>query len=239
MTRLAGLERAPLYVVHTSAAASLEAIRAARARGQRVLAETCPQYLLLDESRYLLPPEEARKFVLSPPLRSPGDREALWGALAWGEVDTVATDHCSFHARGQKDRGAEDFRLIPNGLPGVEHRMGLLYSAGVAEGRLDLGRYVQALCTAPAQIFGLYPRKGILAPGSDADLVVLDPKGSRTLRGAEQVQRVDYCPYEGMELRGSIEQVYLRGRLVAERGRVREETPRGLYLRRVPFEGRG
>ena len=238
MTVLAELAGAPLLVVHVSAARSLEVLRAARSRGGRVFAETCPQYLLLDEGRYLLPPEEARKFVLSPPLRTREDQSALWEALDRGEVDTVATDHCSFHARGQKDRGAEDFRRIPSGLPGVEHRMELLYSAGVAEGRLSLGRYVEALCARPARLFGLYPRKGVLAPGSDADLVVLDPLGSRILRASEQVQRVDYCPYEGMEVRGRIEQVYLRGRRVVHRGRLLEGPPGGVYLRRRPFEGR-
>ena len=233
MIAIAELASCPLYVVHVSTARAMEAIVAAR-RSRRLFAETCPQYLLLDESRYEEGGLEGAAFVLSPPLRPRGNGEALWGHLARGDIDVVATDHCSF-TLAQKAVGLDDFRLIPNGLPGVEHRMSLLYSEGVATGRLRMERLVETCCTAPARLFGLYPRKGTLAPGGDGDVVVVDPQAEWTLASSNQHHRVDYTPYEGVRLRGRIESVYLRGRKAVEGGRLLDGTPRGLYLRRRPF----
>lgn len=234
MIAVADLARCPLYVVHVSADGSMREIVMARRRGQAVFAETCPQYLLLDESRYGRGGLKGAAFVLSPPLRSAGNGEALWGRLARGEIDTVATDHCSF-TLAQKEAGLDDFRLIPGGLPGVEHRLALLYSEGVVKGRLTLERFVESCCTAPARLFGLYPRKGTLAPGSDGDIVVVDPEEEWTISAETQRQNSDYTPYEGVRVKGRIESVYLRGRQVVRRGRLFGETPRGLFLRRRPF----
>lgn len=223
---------APLYVVHVSAAGAMEHIRAFKERGNVVWAETCVQYLTLDDSRYLLPDGDAAAYVCSPPLRSKSDVDALWRDLRGGYVDVVATDHCSFNLIGHKDRGIKDFRRIPNGLPGVEHRLPILYSEGVVEGRISIGDFVRLVSTAPAEIFGLYPRKGVLAPGSDADVVVFDPGCKWVVKASEQVQRVDYTPYEGWEIAGRVRSVYLRGKMVYQDGVFKGEEPSGRYLPR-------
>ncbi|EHM10497.1 D-hydantoinase [Thermanaerovibrio velox DSM 12556] len=224
--------QAPLYVVHVSSAKSMEHIRAFKERGNQVWAETCVQYLTLDEGRYLLPDGDASAYVCSPPLRSRGDVEALWMDLEGGYVDVVATDHCSFNLIGHKDRGLKDFRRIPNGLPGVEHRLSILYSEGVEGGRISLGTFVNVVSTSPAKIFGLYPRKGILLPGSDADVVVFDPNSRWTVRASQQVQRVDYTPYEGWSVTGRVVSVYLRGSRAYHRGVFEGQEPAGQYLLR-------
>ena len=210
----------PVNVVHLSTARGLEAVRAARARGQKVYAETCPQYLLLDESRYDLPGFEGAKFVLSPPLRTAVDRQALWAALHSGELDTIGTDHCSFNFHGVKELGKDDFSKIPNGIPGVEHRPVLIYTAAVATGRLTAHRMMKLLSEQPAKLFGMYPRKGALAVGSDADIVIFDPAAEGAITAAAQHQNVDYTPYEGMETRGRIETVLLSGTAAVENGAV-------------------
>ncbi len=223
----------PVNVVHLSTARGLELIRAARARGQAVYAETCPQYLVLDESRYRLPGFESAKFVLSPPLRAPADCAALWTALASDEIDTVGTDHCSFDFAGVKELGREDFSKIPNGIPGVEHRPALMYSAGVAAGRITAHQLMQALSERPAKLFGLYPRKGTVQVGSDADLVIADPAGTWTITAAAQHQNVDYTPYEGMEVTGRVDTVLLSGEIAVEDGRV-IAPHRGQFVHRGP-----
>ncbi len=219
---------APLWVVHLSTKNGLQEIRAAREAGQRVLVETCPQYLTLNEEVYTREGFEGAKFVCSPPVRSEGDRLALLGALLAGEVDIVSTDHCSFNFKGQKELGLGDFSKIPNGLPGIEHRPLLLWSA-CAPGPQ---RMAKALSENPAKAFGLYPRKGALLPGSDADLVIWDPAASKVITAADQVQNVDYTPWEGFRALGTPSQVYLGGELCAAGGKVLR-SGRGRYVSRA------
>jgi dihydropyrimidinase len=242
---LARLASAPVYIVHVSCAVALAQIQAARAHSQPVWGETCPQYLFLSAEAYQAPGFEAAKFVCTPPLRTRADAAALWDALARGDLQTVATDHCSFNFHGQKDLGREDFTRIPNGLPGVETRLNLLYHGGVDEGRLGssahrpiadrsplLQRFVDLVATTPAKLFGLSPRKGSIAVGSDADLVLFDPAGESVLSAATHHQRVDYSPYEGLRVRGAIRQVLLRGAVVVENGQFVGHAGQGQFLRR-------
>ncbi|MGL5513848.1 MAG: dihydropyrimidinase [Sporomusa sp.] len=231
---LAEMTQAPVYIVHLSTAGGLAAVLAGKARGVKVYAETCPQYLLLDESRYEAAGFEAAKYVMSPPLRTLQDQQALWDGLRAGMIDTVATDHCSFNYRGQKELGRDNFSLIPGGGPGVEHRLALLYTYGVLPGKITLQQMVAFTATNPAHLFGLFPRKGTIAPGSDADIVVWNPGFTATITAARQVQRVDYTPYEGWAQQGRAEIVLLQGRPVVTDGMVSDE-PQGGYLRRKPF----
>lgn len=240
LTRLgviAGLPGAPHYVVHLSAGLSIPVLRAAREAGSLVIAETCPQYLVLDGSAYGEPETdrhgelEARKYVMSPPLRTPKDNELLWDALADGDIQFVGTDHCSFRIGGQKD-GATDFRTTPNGAPGLELRLPLLYSYGVAGGRISLERFVAVVAENPARYFGLYPRKGVLAPGSDADIVVFDPNAQWTVRHDRLHDACDYSPYEGRELTGRVRDVFLRGRRVVRDGEPLNDLPTGEFIPR-------
>ncbi len=219
---------AALWVVHLSTGSGLEEIRDARRAGQRVLVETCPQYLTLNDEVYSREGFEGAKFVCSPPLRSDEDRQALLGALSSGEIDIVSTDHCSFNFAGGKDLGREDFSRIPNGLPGIEHRPMLVWSAC----GLSPENMAKVLSENPARAFGLYPRKGALLPGSDADLVIWDPAGARKITANDQVQNVDYTPWEGFMASGSPRQVLLRGELCAANGRV-IKSGRGRYLPRL------
>ena len=226
LLRMAQLADVPVIIVYLSTRESLEEVRAARRRGQRVYVETCPHYLLLEDSVYDNPDYlEAARFVCAPPLRQRADQEALWEALRGGEIDTVATDHCSF-TTAQKRAGRYDFTKIPGGLPGVEHRGTLLYTCGVAAGRITASDMCRVLCENPARLYGCWPRKGVIAPGGDADIVVYDPAASGVITAADQVQNVDYTPYEGMETAGSIARVYLRGQLAVDRGRTLETEGR-------------
>ena len=223
---------APVYVVHLSTRAGLEAIRRARANGQRHFgAETCPQYLLLDEALYD-DPREGLKAVMAPPLRRQADRDALWEALSGDELDTVATDHCPFTFARQKQRGAADFTQCPSGAPGVEERLTLLYSEGVAKGRLTLPQLVKYACANPARVAGLYPRKGAIMEGSDADLVIFDPQRAWTLTTAALHGNADYTCYEGMRVVGRVERVLLRGRTIVREGEFVGARGDGQYLRR-------
>lgn len=234
LLRLAQVADVPVVIVHLTCRASLEEVRAARRRGQRVYAETCPQYLLLEEELYDSPDYAgAAKYVCAPPLRRREDREALWAALRDGEIDTVATDHCSF-TMAQKRAGQYDFTRIPGGLPGVEHRGTLLYARGVAEGRITAADMCRVLCENPARLYGCWPRKGTIAPGSDGDIVVLNPGAEGVIRASDQLQRTDYTPYEGMAVRGAVERVYLRGRLASANGEV--YPGEGKFLARGPSE---
>lgn len=231
--QLASQNRCPVYIVHVSCADALAHIRAVRSRGQSAFGETCPQYLFLDESRYALPFEESAKYVMSPPLRTPADQEALMCGLVDGSLDTLATDHCPFFMR-QKEAGRADFSKIPNGAPGVEHRMELLYSAAVATGRLTLERFVELTARRPAELFGLYPQKGDLCPGGDADLVIFDPNARHTLSASTHHMNVDYSCFEGMALQGRCRTVILRGQVMVHEGRFVGPTTAGRYLCRLP-----
>ena len=218
--RIAEAADAPVIIVHTTNRAALDEIAAARRRGQTVYVETCPQYLLLDDSVYYDPDySRAARFVCAPPIRTVDDADALWKALRRGEVQTVSTDHCSFTLE-QKDMGRGDFTKIPGGLPGVETRGELIYTAGVAQRRLGLADMCRVLSENPAKLYGLYPRKGVIAEGSDADVVVYDPHANHVLRGAELASKAGYTPFEGFETSGSIRSVYLRGELAVDRGTV-------------------
>ncbi|QDR82193.1 dihydropyrimidinase [Sporomusa termitida] len=231
---LAEMADAPVYVVHLSCREALATVAEAKARGVRVFAETCPQYLVLDDSVYQDPTFACAKFVMSPPLRARENQAGLWNGLRTGILDTVATDHCSFNFRGQKDRGREDFSKIPNGIPGVEHRLGLLYTYGVKEGKLSLTQFVDKVATKPARLFGLYPHKGTIAPGSHADLVIWDEKRRLIIGAAAHAHNVDYSPYEGMVQQGQAIHVFLRGRQVVKDG-VAAAKPEGRYLFRKRF----
>lgn len=223
----------PVNIVHLSTRRGLELVRMARERGQAAYVETCPQYLLLDDGNYGLPSFEGAKFVLSPPLRGREDVDALWAGLRAGEVDTIGTDHCSFHFKGVKELGREDFSKIPNGIPGVEHRPILMYTAGVAAGRISAHRMMKLLSEQPAKLFGMYPQKGALAVGSDADIVILDTEHTGRITAAAQHQAVDYTPYEGFETKGQVETVLLSGEMAVEGGRV-VKAGRGRFIRRGP-----
>lgn len=229
---LAEVAGAPVYIAHVSGRRALVEVQRARQRGQPVHAETCPHYLLLSEEAYAAPGFEGAKFVLTPPLREADDQEALWRALAAGEIEVVSTDHCPWNYAGQKERGRADFSLIPNGAAGIETRLPLLYSEGVGKGRLSLERFVAISSTEPARLFGLHPRKGAIAVGSDADLVVWDPAAVVTLRAADLHQRVDYCPYEGWEVRGYPRDVISRGRVIVRERRFVGQRGWGHFLAR-------
>lgn len=223
----------PVNIVHLSTRRGLEAAMAARARGQKLYVETCPQYLVMEDSKYLLPGFEGAKYVFSPPLRKQEDQDALWTALAAGEVDTIGTDHCSFNFKGVKELGREDFSKIPNGIPGVEHRPVLVYTAGVAAGKITAYAMMQLLAAQPAKLFGMYPRKGALQVGSDADITILDPNQPGVITAASQHQNVDYTPYEGFHTACTVDTVLLNGELAVSRGEVRQ-TCRGQYVSRGP-----
>ena len=211
--------------------ASLDEIANARWRGQKVFVETCPQYLVLDDSVYYNEDWlQAAKYVCSPPIRKPADREALWRAIRRGEVQTVSTDHCSFTTQ-QKLAGRDDFTAIPGGIPGVETRGELIYTFGVAKKKIGLGAMCRVLAENPAKLYGLFPRKGVLAPGSDADIVVYDPNADHVIRAEDMVGAADYNPYEGVVTKGSIRQVWLRGKPAVSSGKVLA-GPDGKYLPR-------
>ncbi len=227
---LAEIAGAPIYIVHMTASEAADAVTEARARGVRVYGETCPQYLFLDEDHYREPGFAGAKYVMSPPLRPKGHGERLWRALQTDQLSVVATDHCPFCMKEQKELGKNDFSKIPNGAPGVENRLQLLYHGGVAGKRFDLHRFVQITSTSPAKIFGLFPRKGTIAVGSDADMVLFDPRGRHTLSVKTQHMNVDYNTYEGMELEGKIVKVIARGALVVDGDRWLGRAGQGQFI---------
>src|SRR5258707_1493407 len=231
---LASLAEAPLYAVHVSCAHSLRAVAAARAKGSPVWGETCPQYLYLDDSCYAAPGFEGAKFVCTPPMRSDADREALWVGLQRRELQVVSTDHAPFNFHGQKDLGLHDFTKIPNGLPGVEHRVILLYGGG-REGSMDINHFLDLISTLPANLFALFPRKEPLARGTEAHPVISAPERTATISAATQHQRVDYTPYEDMRVKGMPDIVLLRGRVSVRRGEDLGGTGGGQYLPRKTF----
>lgn len=206
------------YLVHMSAAESLDHIRRAKERGVPVVAETCTHYLTLDQSVYDSDDFDVARYVLTPPIKSQRDRDCLWGGIADGTLSIVSSDHCPLCLVGQKDLGKGDFRDIPNGGPGVENRVLVLFSEGVAQNRITLERFVEIVSTEPARAFGLYPKKGVIAQGSDADLLILDPNGMTDISASAQYQNVDYNLWEGWELKGRINKVLSRGVVVASDG---------------------
>lgn len=215
---IAGLAGVPVNIVHISTREGLGVVRAARERGQEVYVETCPQYLLLDASVYDKPGAEAAKYVCSPPIRSVSDQQVLWDGIKDGWIDTIGTDHCSFRFGEDKAPYAGDFSAVPNGLPGVQNRPALLYTYGVYSGKISPEEMTALLSENIARLFGMYPKKGALLPGSDADIVLWNPGYTGAIRANTLAHHTDYSPFEGMEIRGRAEHVLLRGQMVVENG---------------------
>ncbi|MBE7380630.1 MAG: dihydropyrimidinase [Leptolyngbya sp. SIO1E4] len=221
--RIAELAEIPVYIVHLSSEEALQAVVEARDRGIHAFAETCPHYLFLDKSEYDRPGFEAAKYVMTPPLRTHQCQHALWRGLKFDDLQLVATDHCPFCFKENplgilrsKQFGRDDFSKIPNGAPGVELRLSLLFDGGVRAGHINLNRFVQLTSTAPAKMFGLFPRKGAIAIGSDADLVLFDPHETHTLSASNHHSRVDYSLFEGREVTGKVKKVFLRGQCIVD-----------------------
>jgi dihydropyrimidinase len=229
--RLAEAAGAPVYIVHLSAREALAEVRAARDRGSRVFAETCPQYLFLSLDD-LGNGFEGAKFVCSPPLRTKDHWNDLWSGLVKDDLQLVATDHCPFDFHGQKELGRGDFRKVPNGLPGVEDRVDLLHDGGVVGGRISKERWVEIISTAPAKLFGMYPRKGAIAVGSDADLVIYDPNRRHTISAASHHMDVDYSCYEGRTVQGGSDVVLSRGSVIVRDGEFTGRRGHGQFIRR-------
>ena len=229
---LAEIADVPIYIVHLSAAEALEMVTEARDRGLPAFAETCPQYLFLSYDNYEEPDFGGSKYVMSPPLRDKAKQDQLWRGLAFNDLQCISTDHCPFCMK-EKRLGENDFSKIPNGAPGVETRMSLVYDGGVRPGRISLNRFVELTSTSPAKIFGLFPRKGTIAPGSDADIVVFDPNRTITLAARTLHMNCDYNPYEGREVTGATDTVLSRGRLVIENGAFVGRTGAGSFLKRA------
>ncbi|WP_338560074.1 dihydropyrimidinase [Erwinia sp. E_sp_B01_3] len=228
-------DNAPLYIVHLSNGQGLEYIRMAREAGGRVWAETCPQYLLLDISRYHQP--DALKFMLSPPLRPRPELDKLWVGIADGSIDTLATDHCNFPLSQRQQMAANDFTRCPNGLPGVENRLALLFSEGVMKGRISRSRFVSLTSSKPAKLFGLWPEKGSLMPGADADLVLFDPARHQVIQHNALHDNGDYSPYEGFHVQGVPVMTLSRGEIVCRDGRFTGRAGHGRFINRKPFTG--
>jgi dihydropyrimidinase len=220
--------------VHTSCEAAARQALAARSRGTKIWIETLIQYLTLDKTHAELPNFEGSKFVMSPPLRAKTNQKFLWDNLANGQISTLATDHAPFDFKGQKEMGRGDFTKIPNGIPSLEDRVNVLYTTGVKSGRMDVHRFVDCASTQAARLFGLYPRKGTIREGSDADLVVFDPNYKGTIKAAAQHMAVDYNPFEGMAIEGRAESVAVRGQLAVSNGKFVGDGRRGRFLQRQP-----
>lgn len=228
---------ASVYFVHISTAEAVQAIAEARSQGLDVAAETCTHYLMLDEGVYDADDAIARGYIIAPPLRSTHHQNSLWSALHTEALSVVSSDHCPYCLEEKNSPQHDDFRTVPNGAPGIEHRMRLLYSEGVAKGRLSLPEFVRVTATNPARHFGIYPQKGVITVGADADLIILDPAGTTLVQQEKQHQQVDYTPYHDWELRGRIERVYARGELVVKDDKFVADIGRGRFLHRNSMEG--
>ena len=230
--RMAEVAGAPVYFVHLSCAEALKEVQAARAQQKYVYAETCPHYLTLDNSLYDQEGFEGAKYVLTPPLRDKWHQEELWNGLRRNDLQVVSTDHCAFRFSDQKTLGVNDFSKIPNGGPGIENRLSLLYTHGVSSGLMDLNRLVEIFSTTPAKLFGLFPRKGTIAVGSDADIVVSDPDAEVVISAQTHHMNVDYNLYEGMKVKGVPEVVIAEGRVLVEDGKYTGISAGGRFLKR-------
>ncbi len=229
---IAEMAQAPVYIVHLSCYDALKEVQNARDLGLPAYAETCPQYLLLDYSLYEKPDFEGAKYVMTPPLRGIENQEQLWRGLRSNDLQVISTDHCPFCMKEQKELGRDDFSKIPNGGPGVENRMSLIYYHGVVQGRIGLNRFVELTSTAAAKIFGLFPRKGTIAVGSEADIVVFDPNREQTISAATHHMQVDYSAYEGWTVKGVTEVVLSRGNVIVENGEWKGKAGAGRFIKR-------
>jgi dihydropyrimidinase len=234
---LAEMAGVPIYIVHLSSEDALNQVREARDRGLPAFAETCPQYLLLSIDDMNRPGFESAKYVFTPPLREKQNLPKLWDGLKSDNLQVVSTDHCPFCFEDQKALGKDDFTKIPNGGPGIENRLQLLHHHGVNAGKISLNRFVEIVSTAPSRIFGMYPKKGAIAPGSDADIVVWDPKAEHLISAKTHHMRVDYSMFEGFKVIGNARQVFSRGELIADKGQYVGRVGRGQYLRRAARGG--
>jgi dihydropyrimidinase len=228
---IAEMAESPVYIVHLSCADALKQVREARDRGLPAFAETCPQYLFLSIDDYGEGFEGA-KYVMTPPLREKHNQAELWKGLKTDDLQVISTDHCPFCMKEQKELGRDDFSKIPNGAPGVEHRMSLIYDGGVVRNRISLNRFVELTSTAAAKMFGLFPRKGTIAVGSDADIVIFDPEREQIISAATHHMNVDYSAYEGRKVQGTVETVLSRGRVVIEDGEFKGKAGGGEFLKR-------
>jgi dihydropyrimidinase len=231
---LAEMARVPIYIVHLSSADALQKVREARDMGLPAYAETCPQYLFLSYDNYEEPGFDGAKYVMSPPLREKWHQEVLWKGLNKNDLQVISTDHCPFCMAGQKELGQDDFSKIPNGAPGIETRLTLVHDGGVRKGRISLNRFVELCSTTPAKMFGLFPRKGTIAVGSDADIVVFDPKKKQTLGVKSLHMRVDYNPYEGTVVEGAPAFVISQGNVIIEADRFVGKKGAGRFVKRGP-----
>ncbi len=229
---LAGMTGAEVYVVHMTCRESVEALAKARRRGQKAWGETCPQYLLLDDSVYEKSNFEGAAYVMSPPIRPKGHSDALWHGIETGTLQTIGTDHCPFMQKGQKEMGRDDFTKIPNGAAGIEHRLALMYTYGALANRFDICRMVDLLATSPARIFHLYPRKGTIVPGADADIVIYDPSGESVISAKSHVSKCDRNIFEGMKVKGKPTHVIANGRVQYKDGDLKVERGKGRFLKR-------
>jgi dihydropyrimidinase len=230
---IAEMAKSPIYISSLSSAHAVEKVKAARDRGLIVYAETCPHYLTISGDRYEEP--EGIKYYCSPPLRPSWHEDVLWKAIANGDIHTVGSDHQAFNYAGQKDLGKDNFTQAPRGFPGIQERMSVLHSAGVHTGKISANRFVDLTCTSPAKLFGLFPRKGTLAVGSDADMIIFDPKAEVTLSKSNSLSRSDYTPYEGMKVRGATWLVLQRGKVIARESKVMGRPGGGEFLLRAKF----
>ncbi len=229
---LAEIANTAVYIVHLSCDDALQEVTRARDMGVPAFAETCPQYLFLDYSVYEQPGFEGAKYVMTPPIREKWNQEKLWRGLQFNDLQVVSTDHCPFCFKEQKELGKDDFSKIPNGGPGVENRMSLVYNGGVASGRISVNRFVEIVSTNPAKIFGLFPKKGTIAVGSDADIVIFDPNEEFTISAKSHHMNVDYSCYEGWKVKGATKTVLSRGELVIDEGKYVGRTGYGSFLKR-------
>jgi len=235
---MAEMAAVPVYIVHLSSEDALNQVREARDRGLPAFAETCPQYLLLSiEDNMQDKGWEGAKYVFTPPLREKKNQSKLWDGLRKDNLQVVSTDHCPFCFEDQKSLGKNDFTKIPNGGPGIENRLQLLHHHGVGKGNFSINRFVELVSTAPARIFGMYPKKGVLKPGSDADIVLWDPAAAHTISAATHHMRVDYSMFEGFKVKGNARDVYSRGELIVSKGEFIGTPGRGQYLRRAARGG--
>ncbi|MCW5960235.1 MAG: dihydropyrimidinase [Pyrinomonadaceae bacterium] len=228
---LAEMAETPVYIVHLSCTDALNQVRQARDRGIPAFAETCPQYLFLSIDDYG-DDFEGAKYVMTPPLREKHNHDELWKGLKMDDLQTIATDHCPFCMKDQKELGRDDFSKIPNGAPGVEYRMELIYNGGVVENRISLNRFVELTSTAAAKMFGMFPKKGAIAVGSDADIVIFDTEKEHIFTLEAQHMNVDYCAYEGKTIKGKVETVLSRGRVVIENGECLVDKGSGQFIKR-------